>query len=248
MKPIIIIPARMASTRLPGKPLALIGSRPMIVHVADRAKEAGLGPVLIATDSEDVMATAAHYGHDAVMTAENHPSGSDRIVEALDLWLANTGETIDCVINLQGDLPLINPQLIHQVHQTISAMDCDIATLCAEILDADEHDNPNVVKAITSFSDGQNIAKAHYFTRATAPWGEGPRYHHIGIYAYRLAALRQFIAYPPSLLEQREKLEQLRALENGMTIGIAKVDDVPVGVDTPEDLEKARATLDAAIN
>lgn len=245
MRPIIIIPARMASTRLPGKPLAMIGQRPMIVHVADRAQEAGIGPVLIATDSEEVLAVAQKYGHDAVMTAENHPSGSDRIVEALDLWLAKTSGTVDCIINLQGDLPLINPRLIHQVHQALAVTKCDIATLCAEITDADEHENPNVVKAITSFSEGQNIAKAYYFTRATAPWGEGPRYHHIGIYAYRLAALRQFIAYAPSTLEQRERLEQLRALENGMTIGIAKVDDVPVGVDTPADLEKARAMIAA---
>lgn len=241
MKPIIIIPARMASTRLPGKPLAIIGEKPMIVHAADRAKEASLGPVLIATDTQKIVDEAASFGHDAVMTAENHPSGSDRIVEALDNWLLKTGENVDCVINLQGDLPLINPALIQKVFQALQETQSDIATLCAEIQEPEEHENPNVVKAIASFGAGDSISKAHYFTRATAPWGEGPRYHHIGIYAYRLDALRQFITYPPSLLEQREKLEQLRALENGMTIAIAKVDEVPVGVDTREDLESARS-------
>lgn len=240
MKPIIIIPARMASTRLPGKPLALIGEKPMIVHAADRAAEAALGPVLIATDTQDIVEEAIRFGHNAVMTAENHPSGSDRIVEALDHWLGKSGENIDCVINLQGDLPLINPSLIEKVFKALIETQSDIATLCAEIKDEDEHSNPNVVKAIASFMETDSITKAHYFTRATAPWGEGPRYHHIGIYAYRLEALRKFIACPPSILEQREKLEQLRALENGMTIAIAKVDEVPVGVDTKDDLESAR--------
>lgn len=230
----------MASTRLPGKPLATIGDKPMIVHVADRAKETDLGPTLIATDTDAIIDETAKFGHRAVMTAKNHPSGSDRILEALELWLNETGKAVDCVINLQGDLPLIKPALVEKVFTALRETGSDIATLCAEIQDPDEHDNPNVVKAIASFENGKTISKAHYFTRATAPWGEGPRYHHIGIYAYRLDALRKFVACPPSILEQRERLEQLRALENGMTISIAKVDEVPVGVDTKDDLENAR--------
>lgn len=244
MQTIVIIPARMASTRLPGKPLALIGDRPMIIHVADRAKEAGIGPVLIATDSDEIMQTAQEFGHQALMTRHDHPSGSDRILEALDHFEAKEGRTFDIVVNLQGDLPLISPKEIVAVRDALAFEAGDIATLCSEIQDEEEHQNPNVVKAITDFSGEVKFSKAYYFTRATAPWGEGPRYHHIGIYSYRAEALRRFVGYPPSALETREKLEQLRAIENGMTIMIAKVDAVPIGVDTPEDLEKARRAYD----
>ncbi|MEM5502889.1 3-deoxy-manno-octulosonate cytidylyltransferase [Ahrensia kielensis] len=238
MKPIIIIPARMASTRLPGKPMADIAGKPMIIQVADRAQEADCGDVLIATDTAEVLEAARDHGYNAVMTSADHQSGSDRIFEAF----TNVGGEFDIIINVQGDLPTIAPADIRAVLAPLNNNKCDISTLGVEITDSDEKTNPNVVKIIGS-PIGENLLRALYFSRATAPYGEGPLYHHIGLYAYRRAALERFVSLKPSTLEKRESLEQLRALEDGMTIHAAIIDTVPLGVDTPPDLEKARAIL-----
>lgn len=240
MSILVLIPARLAATRLPGKPLADIAGRPMIAHVADRAAESGVGRVVIATDSADIVAAATSCGHEAVMTGAHHQSGSDRIFEALQT-LDPEGK-VEIVLNLQGDLPTIEPRLIGQAAALLDDSDVDIGTLGAQILREDEKTNPNVVKIVGSpLSDSR--LRTLYFTRATAPWGEGPLYHHIGIYAWRCDALARFVGLSPSALEMREKLEQLRALEAGMRIDAAIVDTVPLGVDTPEDLERARALI-----
>jgi len=238
--PVIVIPARMESTRLPGKPLADICGLPMIVHVMNRAQEAGIGPVLIATDSETIIAVVRQHGGEAILTRKDHPSGSDRIFEAIQTF-DKTGR-FDCVVNVQGDLPTIEAQDIRAAMTALRAGEADIATLAAEIREPHECTNPNVVKVVGS-EIGPGRLRALYFTRATAPYGEGPLFHHIGLYAYRRAALARFVALPPSKLEQREKLEQLRALEAGMRIDVAIVDSVPLGVDTPDDLATARQRL-----
>lgn len=238
MKPIIIIPARMASTRLPGKPMADIAGKPMIIQVADRARESDCGDVLIATDSDQVLQAASDYGYKAVMTSVKHQSGSDRIFEAL----TNLGGDFDVIINVQGDLPTISKADIRAVLAPLNNERCDIATLGVEITDTHEKTNPNVVKIVGS-PIGESLLRALYFTRATAPYGDGPLYHHIGLYAYRRTALERFVSLKPSTLEKRESLEQLRALEDGMTIHAAIIDTVPLGVDTPPDLERARAIL-----
>jgi 3-deoxy-manno-octulosonate cytidylyltransferase (CMP-KDO synthetase) len=237
---IIIIPARMASTRLPGKPLADIAGKPMIVHVADRARQANAGMVAVATDSADVAQAVERAGHRAIMTRADHPSGSDRIFEALGELDPEMKATR--IVNVQGDLPVLDPAIIDAVLAPLDDPGVDIATLGVEIMDEDEKTNPNVVK-IVGTPAGPRTLRALYFTRATAPHGEGPLYHHIGIYAYRRAALSRFVALPPSPLEERERLEQLRALEAGMRIDAAIVDTVPLGVDTPSDLERARSFL-----
>jgi 3-deoxy-manno-octulosonate cytidylyltransferase (CMP-KDO synthetase) len=237
---LVLIPARMAATRLPGKPLLDIAGLPMIAHVLRRAEAARLGRVAVATDSAEIAAAVTAQGGEAVMTRADHPSGSDRIFEALGK-LDGAGR-IRTIINVQGDLPTIAPADIRAVLQPFSEPAVDIATLAAEIRVPEEHTNPNVVKVVGSpVSDG--TLRALYFTRATAPYGEGPRYHHIGLYAYRRAALARFVALPPSPLERREKLEQLRALEAGMRIDVRIVDSVPLGVDTAHDLDAARRTL-----
>jgi len=237
---LILIPARMAAARLPGKPLADIGGMPMIVHVLHRAQEAAVGPVAIATDSAEVAAVVEKAGGRAVMTRADHASGSDRIFEALGKIDSQGSARI--VVNMQGDLPTLSPSAIAAAIAPLADDAVDIATLAAEIRVADERTNPNVVKVVGTPVAAKRL-RALYFTRATAPAGEGPLYHHIGLYAYRRAALERFVALPPSPLERREKLEQLRALEAGMRIDVAIVDAVPLGVDTPEDLEKARAVL-----
>jgi 3-deoxy-manno-octulosonate cytidylyltransferase (CMP-KDO synthetase) len=237
---LILIPARMAASRLPGKPLADIAGEPMIVHVLRRTEEARIGPVVVATDSEVVAAAVEKAGGRAVMTRADHASGSDRIHEALGLVDPRGRAAI--VVNVQGDLPTLAPADLNAALAPLADPAVDIATLAAEIKKPDERDNPNVVKVVGSMI-APNRLRALYFTRATAPTGEGPLYHHIGLYAYRRAALARFVALPPSPLEQREKLEQLRALEAGMRIDVAIVDSVPLGVDTPEDLETARAAL-----
>ena len=239
--PIILIPARMASTRLPGKPMAMIGSDPMIVHVWRRAMEANAGPVVVACDAPEVEQAILKAGGRAVMTRPDHPSGSDRIFEALTL--VDPQGQHDLIINLQGDMPTFDPKLVGQL---IGLMQegVDIGTLASPITHAAERMNPAVVKPILSFHS-ETQARALYFTRATAPSGDGPLYHHIGIYAYRRQALERFVALPPSPLEQREKLEQLRALENHMRIDVTLVDTVPLGVDTPETLDEARRILHA---
>jgi len=241
---IVLIPARMASARLPGKPLAEIAGRPMIAHVLDRAIASGLGPVFVATDSEEIAAAVATAGGQAIMTSASHPSGSDRIFEAM----AKTGGA-DIVVNVQGDLPLIDPADIRAALQPLADPAVDIATLAAVIRRDDERTNPNVVKVVGAPAGGPpdrpDRLRALYFTRATAPHGDGPLYHHIGLYAYRRAALERFVGLPPSTLEKRERLEQLRALEAGMRIDVAVVAAVPFGVDTPADLDTARRMLAA---
>lgn len=240
MSILVLIPARMASARLPGKPMADIGGRPMIVHVADRAADAGLGRVVVATDADEVAMAVRAAGHEAVMTRSDHQSGSDRIHEAM-LALDPAG-AVEIVVNVQGDLPTIAPDTIRAALAPLGDPAVDIATLTVEIVREAERTNPNVVKLVGSPLSATRL-RALYFTRATAPWGDGPHYHHIGLYAYRRAALERFVALPPSPLERRERLEQLRALETGMRIDAEIVGAVPLGVDTPEDLERARALL-----
>jgi 3-deoxy-manno-octulosonate cytidylyltransferase (CMP-KDO synthetase) len=237
---VILIPARLAATRLPGKPLADIGGLPMIVHVLRRAEAAGLGPVVVATDSEAIAAAVGKAGGRAVLTRPDHPSGSDRIFEALNL--VDPDRSAKFVLNVQGDLPTIAASDIQAVFAPLADPAVDIATLAAEIRKPDERTNPNVVKVVGT-PVGPDRLRALYFTRATAPHGDGPLFHHIGLYAYRREALARFVQLPPSPLETREKLEQLRALEAGMRIDVAIVDTVPLGVDTPEDLETARRML-----
>jgi 3-deoxy-manno-octulosonate cytidylyltransferase (CMP-KDO synthetase) len=237
---LVLIPARMAATRLPGKPLLDIAGLPMIVHVLRRAEAAKIGRVAVATDATDIAAVVRSHGGEAVMTRADHPSGSDRVYEAL--CRLDPGGRAEIVINLQGDFPTILPDNIGAVLAPLSDPAVDIATLAAEIHTEEESVNPNVVKMVGSPLGARRL-RALYFTRATAPWGEGPRYHHVGLYAYRRAALERFVALSPSALEQQEKLEQLRALEAGMRIDITIVDTVPRGVDTPADLETARQIL-----
>ena len=239
--PIIVIPARMASTRLPGKPLAEIAGEPMIVQVWRRAVESGLGPVLVAAGEPEIAEAVKRAGGEAELTRPEHPSGSDRVHEALTL--RDPERRHDVVINLQGDLPTMAPADLRQLAGLLSDPAVDIATLAAEIREEVERQAPGVVKAVISLQPGARAGQGLYFTRVLAPSGEGPHYHHIGVYAYRRAALERFVALPPAPLERREKLEQLRALENGMTIAVGLVDKVPFGVDTPADLERARAAL-----
>jgi 3-deoxy-manno-octulosonate cytidylyltransferase (CMP-KDO synthetase) len=237
---IIIIPARMASMRLPGKPLADIAGTPMIVHVLRRVEAAAVGPVVVATDSTAIEAAVQKAGGRAVLTAADHASGSDRIFEALGK--VDPAGKAAIVVNVQGDLPTLAPSDIAAALTPLADAAVDIGTLAAAITRAGESDDPGVVKVV-----GTPVAPARlralYFTRAAAPYGDGPLYHHIGLYAFRRAALERFVKLPPSALERRERLEQLRALEAGMRIDAAIVDSVPLGVDTPEDLARARAVL-----
>jgi len=237
---LILIPARMASTRLPGKPLADIAGLPMIVQVLRRAEAAQLGPVVVACDDEIIATAVEKAGGRAIMTRADHPSGSDRIFEALGV--VDPKGRVRIVVNVQGDLPTIAPADIAAALVPLNDPAVDIATLAAEIHKTDERANPNVVKVVGTLVVPGRL-RALYFTRATAPTGDGPLYHHIGLYAYRRAALERFVKLPSSPLEQREKLEQLRALEAGMRVDVAIVETVPLGVDTPQDLETARAML-----
>ena len=240
MNPIIAIPARLRATRLPDKPLALIAGEPMIVHVWRRAMETGVGPVLVAADHEAVAEAVTRAGGRAVLTRADHPSGTDRIAEALAG--ADPQGLHDVVINFQGDLPTIAP---HVTRLTVALLDdpaVAVATPVALIADPREAQAPDVVKMVGSPVGGDRF-RALYFTRARAPWGEGPLYHHIGLYAWRRQAFERFVSLPPSTLERRERLEQLRALEAGLRIDAVLVDDVPLGVDTPDDLARARLLL-----
>ncbi len=238
--PIIIIPVRMASVRLPGKPLADIHGLPMIVRVWQRALAAALCPVLVAADDPAIVAAITDAGGEALLTRPSHPSGSDRIHEALGIH--DPAGHFDVIINLQGDLPTVAPEAIRAALAPLADPAADIATLATEIRNPSEGLDPNIVKLAGSPLPSGHL-RALYFSRAAIPWGEGPLYHHIGIYAYRRAALARFIQLPPSPLEQREKLEQLRALEAGMRIDAAVIDTCPLGVDTPETLEQARGLL-----
>lgn len=243
MTPVVIIPARLASTRLPGKPLADIGGQPMIVRVMRRALDADVGPVAVACGDAAIAAAVEAAGGRAVLTDPDLPSGSDRVQQAL-ARLDPEGR-FDVVVNLQGDVPTIDPAVIRAALDPLTDPAFDIGTLVAPIADETEAATPSFVKAACAFAPGATVAPALYFSRAPIPWGEGPRWHHIGIYAYRRAALARFVALPESLLERREGLEQLRALEAGMRIGCARVAHGPFGVDTPADLERARSLLAA---
>jgi 3-deoxy-D-manno-octulosonate cytidylyltransferase len=239
--PIVLIPSRLASTRLPNKPLADIHGLPMIVHCLRRAQEAGFSRVAVACGDAAIADAVRAAGGEAVMTDPNHPSGSDRIYEALTKLDPERGH--DAVINLQGDLPAIDPKVVRAALSPLSDAAFDIATLATPIVESHEIDDPNVVKAVLSLQSGATIGRALYFSRRPVPSGEGPLWHHIGIYAYRRAALERFVSLPPAPLEQREKLEQLRALENGMSIAAAVVDTLPLGVDTPSDLDRIRQVM-----
>jgi 3-deoxy-manno-octulosonate cytidylyltransferase (CMP-KDO synthetase) len=238
--PIVIIPARLASTRLPRKPLADIHGEPMIAHVWRRAVEADVGPVLVAADDPAVVDAIEAIGGRAVMTGAGHASGSDRIFEALRAF--DPEQRHDVVVNLQGDLPTIDAAAVRAAVGALAEPAADIATLATPIRREQEFDDPNVVKAVGAQIEPGRL-RALYFTRARAPWGEGALLHHIGLYAYRRAALARFVALAPSPLERRERLEQLRALEAGMRIDIALIDVAPLGVDTPDDLRRAREAL-----
>lgn len=243
---IVIIPARMQATRLPGKPLADIHGKPMIVHVWERAMAAEIGRVVVAADTQEILDAVRQAGGEGQMTRSDHQSGSDRAFEALSR--IDPDLDADFVINLQGDLPTLDPTLIRHCIKLFSNDKVDITTLAAEIQSDEERLSPNVVKVVGSDVGAKEpgVLRALYFTRATAPANEGPLYHHIGIYGYRRSALERFVSLPPSPLEKREKLEQLRAIEHSMRIEVAIVDTVPVGVDTPADLEKARILLKPA--
>ena len=239
--PIVLIPARLASERLPGKPLADIAGRPMIVHVLQRAEAAALGPVVVACAESAIADAVTGAGGRAVLTRPDHASGSDRIFEALQA--IDPAGRHDAVVNLQGDLPTIDPKLPARALALLADPAVDVGTLAAEIGNPAERSDPNVVKAVVSCLPGSAQGRALYFSRATVPSGEGPLWHHIGLYAYRRGALARFVSLPPSPLERRERLEQLRVLEDGMRIEVAFVDTVPLGVDTPAQLERARALI-----
>jgi 3-deoxy-manno-octulosonate cytidylyltransferase (CMP-KDO synthetase) len=243
MHPIVLVPSRLGSTRLPNKPLALIAGEPMIVHVWRRAMETGLGPVVVAVDHPSIAEAVRRAGGRAVLTRADHQSGSDRIAEALAGL--DPERRHDVVINFQGDLPSVAPDVSVQAAALLDDPAVDLATPVALIRGEDEALAESVVKLVGS-ERAPGRFRALYFTRARAPWGEGPLYHHIGLYAWRRAALERFVALPPSPLERREKLEQLRALEAGMRIDAVLVDDVPLGVDTPDDLARARLLLGEA--
>ena len=241
--PIVLIPSRLASTRLPDKPLADILGEPMIVHCWRRAVEADVGPVVVACADTAIKNAIEQVGGRAVMTAPDHPSGSDRIYEALQL--VDPEGCHDCIINVQGDLPTIDPKIIRSCLAPLAINGVDISTLVTEITNQDDLTNPNIPKVALGLKPGENVGRALYFTRATIPTGPGPHYYHIGLYAYKRDALTRFVALPPGILEQREKLEQLRALEAGMRIEAACVDTIPFGVDTPADLALARKIIAA---
>ena len=239
--PVVLIPARMASTRLPGKPLAEIAGLPMIVQCLRRAEEADVGPVVIACAESEIADAVTAAGGRAVLTDPDLPSGSDRIFAALEAF-DPAGEH-DAIVNLQGDLPTLDPVIVRACVDVLRDPEVDISTAVCAITEESERDNPNVVKAVLARSGDANTARALYFSRATVPTGPGDHFHHIGLYAYRRDALARFVSMPASPLETREKLEQLRALEAGMRIDVALVDTVPLGVDTPADLERARTML-----
>lgn len=241
---LVVIPARLRAARLPDKPLALIHGEPMIVHVWRRAVEAAVGEVVVACGDAPIAAAIEAVGGRAVLTDPDLPSGTDRVRAALDA--IDPERRFERVINLQGDLPTLPPAVLRAVLEPLDALGCDAATLACATEDADERERASVVKAVVAWDvQRPRLGRALYFSRAAVPAGAGPLYHHIGIYAFRRAAVERFAELPPSPLERRERLEQLRLLEHGMSVGVALIDAVPGGVDTPEDLERARAMLAA---
>jgi 3-deoxy-manno-octulosonate cytidylyltransferase (CMP-KDO synthetase) len=238
---LIVIPARMHATRLPGKPLIDIGGEPLIVHVWRRAMAAETGRVVVATDTEEIVAAVRGAGGEAVMTRPDHASGSDRVFEAANR--IDPDCDFEIILNVQGDLPAMEPGIVRDCLRPMEEKGADIATIAALIGDPASRTDPNVVKVVGTPTQVPGRLRALYFTRATAPWGEGPLYHHFGMYAYRRSALERFVSLRPSTLEKREQLEQLRALEDGMRIDVTVVDTVPVEVNTPQDLERARRII-----
>jgi len=241
MKPIILIPARMASTRLPGKPLADIGGIPMIVRVWQQAAAAKAGPVVVAAAEKEIVTAVETAGGRAILTAPALPSGSDRVWAALNA--VDRGFEHDIVINVQGDLPTFDPAIIRAALDAMVATGADIGTVAAECDDEKDAANPNMTKVVASWDVGGTRGRAHYFSRSRIPSGKGPVFVHAGIYVYRREALQRFVGLQPSPLELREKLEQLRAIEAGMPIAVGRIDELPLSVDTPADLEKVRAVV-----
>jgi 3-deoxy-manno-octulosonate cytidylyltransferase (CMP-KDO synthetase) len=242
---VVLIPARMKASRLPDKPLADIAGTPMIVHVLRRATEAAVGRVVVACAEPAIADTVRAAGGEAVMTDPDLPSGTDRIRQALET--IDPDRRFSRVVNLQGDLPTLDPRVLTQVLEPLDRLGTPMATLACATEDPREKADPNVVKAVVSIDPADpSIGRALYFTRATCPSGDGPILHHIGIYAFTRDTLDRFAGLPPSPLEKRERLEQLRALENGIAIGVRLVDTVPFGVDTPYDLDRARQILSLA--
>ncbi len=240
-RPIILLPSRLASTRLPNKPLADIHGMPMIVHVMRRAEAADLGPVVVACADREIADVVQSIGGHAILTDPDHPSGSDRIYEALCRF--DTDDRYDCVLNVQGDLPTVEPETIRAVYELLQLGWVDVSTAVAEITSPSERADPSVVKAVIEWESGRQAGRALYFSRAVVPANEGPHYHHIGLYGFRREALTRFVALPPSQVELREKLEQLRLLSNGISIAAALVNEVPLGVDTAAQLALAREIL-----
>ena len=238
---IVIVPARMLSTRLPGKPLADICGQPMIIHVWRRAMEAAVGPVLVAVAEQELADVVKAAGGDAVVTDPDLPSGSDRIFAALKA--RDPDRQFRFIVNLQGDLPLMDPHSIRRCLAPLASHEMQISTLAAEITDRQEVANPDVVKAIADFASGSDVAVARDFLRQLPRDAPGPFWHHIGIYAYRREALEAFVGLPVSPRERERKLEQMRAMDNGMPIAVVRVDTIPFGVDTPADLDRARREM-----
>ena len=238
---IIIIPARMAASRLPNKPLAEIAGKPMIQHVWERAMEADLAPVYVATDDRSIVDVIEHAGGKAVLTRADHPSGSDRVFEAVEK--IDPHQQFQHILNLQGDLPDMPTEIPHQLAALLDHKGCDLATLVTKA-SAEEAEKSQVVKAVVSWKDN-GFGDALYFSRANIPTGASDKYHHVGVYGWCRPALARFVALPPSPLELAEKLEQLRALEAGMNIAVAEIDSAPGGVDTAEDLQAVRQRLAA---
>jgi 3-deoxy-manno-octulosonate cytidylyltransferase (CMP-KDO synthetase) len=241
MSALIVIPARLAATRLPNKPLALIGDKPMIVHVWERAMKANAGPVIVAAGDQPIVDAIKAAGGTALLTDPALPSGSDRVHAAAEAF--DPQGKFNIVVNVQGDLPTLEPDLVAASVTPLENPVIDIATVVARITLEEELNDGAVVKAALSLEPGAKVGPALYFSRNLIPSGPGDHYHHIGIYAFRRAALRRFVTLKPTILELRERLEQLRAIENGMRMAAALVDTIPLGVDTPADLERARRLL-----
>jgi 3-deoxy-manno-octulosonate cytidylyltransferase (CMP-KDO synthetase) len=241
---LVVIPARMQSTRLPGKPLADIAGAPMIVHVWRLAVAADCGPVVVASGDRAIAEAIERAGGRAVMTDPALPTGSDRIHAAISAL--DPRRSHDAVVNIQGDMPMFDPAAIRVALAALAETDADIATLAAEITDPDALADNSINKVAAGFADPSHPARALYFSKAAVPWGEGPHFEHVGLYAYRRAALDRFVALPRGVLEQRERLEQLRALEAGMHIWVRLIDKAQVGVqvDTPGDLARARQLME----
>lgn len=237
-KTLVIIPTRLAATRLPNKPLADLHGKPMIVHVWEKAMRANVGPVIVASADQAILDAVRTLGGEGVLTDPALPTGTDRVKAAMDLY--DPQEKYSHIINIQGDLPTLDPSLVRESLEPFKDPFVDMATLATLIEDPHELNDTNVVKISLSLEEGENIGRALYFSRNLIPSGEGPHYHHIGLYAYTRACLNRYVNLPVNPLEVREKLEQLRALAHGLRIDVKVVKTkAPFGVDTPADLEKA---------